>query len=133
VSVHVARSCQRGDVLGGDVGAKVASGAAGLEDGGDGFEELGAGLGVGDLAGLDHGQQGVEHAVLGRQPVAEQVHPPAHRLGGRELFEQFAGPEGQALDLVMLDRVDQRLASREVPVERGDPDAGLASRCTPAG
>jgi DNA-binding MarR family transcriptional regulator len=115
-----------GDVLGGDIGAQVAGGAAGVKDGRDGLEELGAGLGVGDLAGLDHGQQGAGHAVLGRQPVGEQVHPAAHRLGGRELSEQVAGPEDQALDLVLVDSVDQRLAGREVAVEGGDPDTGLA-------
>ena len=95
----------------------------GVEDRRDGFKKLGAGLGVGDLAGLDHGQQRVEHAVLGRQPVGEQVHPPAHRLGGGQLFEQFASPESQALHLVLVDGVNERLAGREVAVERSDADA----------
>ena len=39
-----------GDVLGADVSAQVAGGGAGVEDGGNDVEELGAGLGEGDLA-----------------------------------------------------------------------------------
>jgi len=42
----------RCDVLSADVGAEVTRGAAGIEDGRDGVEELGAGVGVGDLAGF---------------------------------------------------------------------------------
>ena len=115
-----------GDVLGADVGAEVTGSAAGVKDRRDGIEKLGAGLGLDNVAGLDHRQQGVEHAVLGRQPVGEQVHPPAHRLRGRQLIEQLARPEGQALHLVLVDGIDERHAGRKVTVERGDTHAGLA-------
>ncbi len=64
--------------------------------------------------------------MLGRQPVAEQIHPAAHRLGRRELPEQFVGSERQALDLVVIDGIDERFPGREVAVERGNADAGLA-------
>jgi len=68
----------------------------------------------------------VEHAVLGGQPVGEQVHPPTHRLSRLERLEQLAGAVGQPLDLVLVDGVDEGLAGGEVAVEGADADAGLA-------
>jgi hypothetical protein len=115
-----------GDVFSGDVGAEVTRHAAGVEDRGDGREQLGPGLGMGDLARLDHRKQRAEHAVLGRDPVPEQVHPAPHRGGRGQLAQQLAGASREPHDLVPVDRVNQRLAGREVPVERGDADAGLA-------
>src|SRR5690606_31578566 len=59
-------------------------------------------------------------------PVSEQIHPPTHRLGRRQPVEQVTRAGGETFDLVLVDRVDQRLAGGEVPVQRGDADSRLA-------
>ncbi len=78
-----------------------------------------------DLARLDHREQRVEHPVLGRDPVPEQVHPAPQRRARAELGDQLAGAGGEPRDLVLVDRVDQRLPGGEMPVEGGDADPGL--------
>jgi len=69
------------DLLGSDVDAEYTCGATRVEDGGDRCEELVAGPGVGDRSGVDHGEQGVDHAVFGGQPMREEVHPTSQSTG----------------------------------------------------
>ncbi|SUA44707.1 Mycocerosic acid synthase [Nocardia africana] len=114
----------RRDLLGGDIGPEVSCRTTGIEHCRDRVHDLAPRLRVADGTGLDHRQQRVEHAVLRRDPVAEQVHPLPHRNGRGLLGEQFPGAGGEAVDLVTVDRLHQGLAGREVTIERRDADAG---------
>jgi len=85
-------------------------------------EQLTASFSRCDLTGVDHAAQGLDHAGLGHEPVAESIHPGSQRLARREPLQQLAGSLGKPLHLVLIDGVDKRLPRREVPVESGDAE-----------
>ena len=49
-------------------------------------------------------------------------HPGAQRLRRRQGFDQARRGVGQLLNLAAIDRLDDRVAGREVTVKRADPD-----------
>ena len=53
-------------------------------------------------------------------------HPGAQRLRRGQGFGEARRGVGQLLDLAAIDRLDDRVAGREVAVKRADPDIGPA-------
>ena len=56
----------------------------------------------------------------------EELHPLGERLIGRKAREQLVSLLDQDLYLVAVDRLDQRVARGEMPVQRADADTGSA-------
>jgi hypothetical protein len=118
---HAGERC--GDVVGGYVGAQVSGRGARSQEQRDDLHELLAHPAVFDASGRHQPAKSVDHPVLRGRPLAEQRHPRPERLRRGLFGEQFARVRGEPLHLVLVDRLDERLAFREVPVQGADADA----------
>src|SRR5205085_1559021 len=85
-----------------------------------------------DPPGRHQRTERVGHPVLRGRPVDEYRHPRSESLRRRMLCEQLARARAQPLNLVLVDGLDQRLASGEVPVQGADAHSGLAGGYTGA-
>jgi hypothetical protein len=81
-----------------------------------------------DLVRVDHRDQRVQHSVLGGHPLSEQVHPSPQRFARRKAGDGLRRTCGEPPHLILIDRTDQRLARREVAVERRDPTPASRAR-----
>jgi len=115
----------RGDLRRGHVGAQFTGRGAGVEDAPDRGEDLIAGPRMGEPTRFDHCQERVEHAALRRYPLPVEIHPGSKGLRRGVTEEQFASARREAVDLVSVDGLDQRLARRKVAIERRYADVGL--------
>ena len=92
--------------------------------------ELLAGLGHGHGARGEYRPERVRHLPLGRDIVGEPVHPRAQRAVGRVGRQQVVDAGAQVGEFLAVERLDQRLAGREVPVEGADADPGSRAICS---
>src|SRR5580698_995453 len=115
------------EVVGFGVGAEIAAGDGAPHGGDEG--------GVNERAGAfdeAHGtaRDGVhcgDDKPFFRHVIDEEQHPGTERFEGRQSVGEALFCSGKLLDFVAVDRFDERVAGREVAIERAWADAGLAS------
>ena len=85
------------------------------------------------IRAVGDGRESGEHPPLGRDHPEVCVQPAPERLRRVGLGQQLLCEGDEFVDLVAVDRLEQRLARREVSVKRGNSDAGTARHRLEAG